>query len=119
MIAFLPQSQWKKHLSQQMHKRTGQTIITHAVLRAELVKTRRRGYALERGENEEGALCIGAPIFDQDGHVIAAVSLSAPATRISHAYEAEIAEALVQAAREISSRLGHAPVLADAISTDV
>ncbi len=112
MIAFLPQNKWKKHVPQQLRKRTGQTITTHDALHAELMKTRQRGYALERGENEEGALCIGAPIFDQDGNVIAAISLSAPATRISHLAEAEVGDAVVRAAQDISGRLGyeHAPL---------
>ena len=107
MIAFLPQDRWKKHLPQQIQKRTARTITTHDALHAELVETRLRGYALERGENEEGALCIGAPIFDQDGNAIAAISLSAPATRISHLAETEVGEAVVQTARNISSRLGY------------
>ncbi len=109
MIAFLPENCWKKHVPRQMGKRTGRTMTTYAALHAELIETQRRGYALERGENEEGALCIGAPIFDQAGNVIAAVSLSAPATRISRLAEVEVGEAVIQAARDISSRLGHGP----------
>jgi len=85
MIAFLPKERWRQHIPRQ---------------------TRRRGYALEREENEEGALCIGAPIFDQDGNVIAAVSVSAPASRISPSAESEVGGAVVQAAHDISARLG-------------
>ncbi len=90
MIAHLPQERWRKHIPRQMRKRTARTIVAPDRLHAELVATRKRGYALEREENEEGALCIGAPIFDQDGNVIAAVSLSAPAARISPSAEAEV-----------------------------
>ncbi len=106
MIAFMPQEQWRKHIPRQMRKRTSRTIVTHDALQAELIATHKRGYALEREENEAGGLCIGAPIFDQDGNVIAAVSLSAPASRISPAAESEVGEAVVQAAQDISGRLG-------------
>jgi IclR family acetate operon transcriptional repressor len=106
MIAFLPQERWRQHIPRQMRRRTARTLVSHDALHAELMATRRRGYALEREENEEGALCIGAPIFDQDGNVIAAVSVSAPASRISPSAESEVGGAVVQAARDISARLG-------------
>lgn len=109
MIAFLPQERWRQHIPRQMRRRTARSISSHEALHAELIATRARGYAIERGENEDGALCIGAPIFDQDGHAIAAVSVSAPATRISPSAEVEVGEAVVEAARNISGRLGYAP----------
>ncbi len=108
MIAFMPQERWRQHIPRQMQKRTARTIVDHAGLHAELLATRKRGYALEREENEAGALCIGAPIFDQDANVIAAVSLSAPASRVSPSVEGEVGAAVLQAAREISDRLGYA-----------
>lgn len=108
MIAHLPEARWKKHIPRQLRRRTARTITSHDALHAELVATRKRGYAIERGENEDGALCIGAPIFDQDGQVIAAVSVSAPASRISPSVESEVGVAVMHAAREISGRLGHA-----------
>ncbi len=113
MIAFLPPERWKKHIPRHLHARTSRTITSHDALHAELIATRKRGYAVERGENEEGALCIGAPIFDQDGNVIAAISLSAPASRISPAHEGEVAQAIVRAAREVSDRLGYAPTMSN------
>jgi IclR family acetate operon transcriptional repressor len=108
MIAHLPEDRWKKHLPRQLRRRTVRTITSHDALRAELLATRKRGFAIERGENEDGALCIGAPIFDQDGQVIAAISVSAPASRISPSAEGDVSLAVMHAAREISSRLGHA-----------
>ncbi|MCS7055321.1 MAG: IclR family transcriptional regulator [Thermoflexales bacterium] len=107
MIAFLPRERWAKHIPRRLQPRTPHTITSHESLYAELIATRKRGYAIEREENEPGALCIGAPIFDQDGEVVAALSLSAPATRIGPAHEGEVAEAVMRAARDISARLGY------------
>lgn len=109
MIAFMPRERWSKHIPKRLHPRTPRTITTHDALYAELIATRRRGYAVEREENEPGALCIGAPIFDQDGEVVAAISLSAPTVRISPAHEVEVAAAVMQAARDISGHLGYTP----------
>jgi DNA-binding IclR family transcriptional regulator len=114
MVAHMPNEQWRKHLPRQLRKRTARTLITTEALHADLIATRKRGYAVERGENEDGALCIGAPIFDQDGAVIAAVSLSAPATRIAPSAEAEVGTAVMRAALDISARLGYAPAVAAA-----
>lgn len=109
MIAFLPRERWPKHIPKRLQPRAPRTITSFEVLHAELIATRKRGYAIEREENEPGALCIGAPVFDQDGEVVAAISLSAPAARISPAHEGEVAEAVMRAARDISSRLGYTP----------
>ena len=108
MIAFLPQDRWCKHIPHQMSQRTAHTIASLESLLAELEKTRKRGYAVEREENEAGAVCLGAPIFDQDGHVIAALSLSAPTTRVALSIETEVGEAVVSSAYDISVRLGYA-----------
>ena len=108
MIAFLPQECWRKHIPRQMSQRTAHTIASLESLLAELEKTRKRGYAVEREENEAGAVCLGAPIFDQDGHVIAALSLSAPTTRVALSIETEVGEAVVSSAYDISVRLGYA-----------
>jgi len=110
MIAFLPREQWAKHIPKRLTRRTSLTIASHQELYMELIATRKRGYAVERGENEAGALCIGAPIFDRDGRVVAAISLSAPVSRITPADESELGTAVAEAAQTISGRLGHAPM---------
>ena len=46
-----------------------------ALLR-DLRVVRERGYALDEEENEDGILCIGAPIFDHSGRVVGGVSIS-------------------------------------------
>src|SRR6266511_1705249 len=78
LLAFLPEEQWRDHLPGQLVSRTSQTLSSFDSLKQELVQTRNRGFAQDHGENEEGACCVGAPIFDQLGRVVAAVSLSAP-----------------------------------------
>ncbi len=50
-------------------------------LRAELLRIRQQGYALVDQELEEGLRAIAAPIRDGDGRVIAAVNVSAHASR--------------------------------------
>lgn len=56
--------------------RTENTITDPEKLREELEKIRKDGYAFDEEENERGIKCIGAPIFDFSGKVVAAVSIS-------------------------------------------
>ncbi|MGW4800688.1 IclR family transcriptional regulator [Nonomuraea sp. NPDC004297] len=85
---------------------TPKTITDPEKLRAELASVRRRGYATSLGERQDGAASVAAPIFDHDGLVIAAVSVSGPATRFKpHLQEA--ARALLETTARLSARLGH------------
>lgn len=108
MLAFLPDERWPDHLPTRLSARTAQTICSLPALRSELMATRIRGYAAENGENEEDARCIGAPIWDRRGEIIAAVSLSAPASRFHVGREAEVAREVVKTADHISRLLGYA-----------
>jgi IclR family pca regulon transcriptional regulator len=59
------------------------TVTAPDVLRAELAKVRRQGWALVDQELEEGLRSVGAPIRDRAGKTVAAVNLSAHASRMT------------------------------------
>lgn len=84
--------------------------LTHpdAVLR-ELRTVRARGYAVDREERESGVRCVAAPVRDASGRVVAALSLSAPASRLPHRRIPPVAALVVSAAQRISRRLGFLP----------
>lgn len=52
MIAFLPAELQRSHLPSRLIARTCRTVTATPELRAEMKTIRRRGYALDRGENE-------------------------------------------------------------------
>ena len=58
--------------------RTENTITDPVVLMDHLKRVRKNGYALDNEENEIGIRCVAAPIYNQVGKVIAAISLSVP-----------------------------------------
>lgn len=60
---------------------TPNTIIDREALRAELDEVRRKGYAVDEEEYEEGFVCIAAPLFAPDGVLAGAVGLSTSPTR--------------------------------------
>jgi len=62
---------------------TVRTIATAGKLKAELDRIRTQGWALVDQELEEGLRSVAAPIRDRDGRVVAAVNVSAHASRAS------------------------------------
>ncbi len=86
---------------------TPRTIREPAAFHHELEKVRARGYAIDNEEDSRGARCIGAPILDPEGSVRAAISLSGPAARVKPARDAEIAKAVMETCKRISTLLGY------------
>src|SRR5215213_5018030 len=106
MLAFLPPEAIQRRLQRPLPPRTAHTITDPALLAAELDRVRARGVAEDHAENELGARCLAAPIFDHGGAVIAAVSVSSPESRLDDGRAAEVADAVQAAAQEITRRLG-------------
>jgi DNA-binding IclR family transcriptional regulator len=67
---------------------------------------RARGYAVAVDELEHGLSAIAAPVLAPDGLAVAALSISGPTIRLTRARIAELAPALLEQARLVSTRLG-------------
>jgi DNA-binding IclR family transcriptional regulator len=106
MFAFLPPEAIERRLQRPLPRRTPHTIADPARLRRELERVRSRGVAEDHAENELGARCVGAPVFDHAGGVIAAISVSAPESRLDDNRAADVAAAVTAAAAEITKRVG-------------
>jgi IclR family transcriptional regulator, KDG regulon repressor len=64
-------------------ERTHRTVTETRALTRQLREVQDRGYAIEVGENEEEAMCIGVSILDELARPVAALSLSAPQRRMT------------------------------------
>jgi IclR family transcriptional regulator, KDG regulon repressor len=85
---------------------TPHTITDLEGLEVELERIRVLGYAIDNEEYDEGLRCIGAPVRDHSGHVVAALGIGGPVTRITPDRVDELAELVMTAARGLSRRLG-------------
>jgi DNA-binding IclR family transcriptional regulator len=84
---------------------TSNTITEEESLLQNLSKIRKQGYAYDMEEILLDLCCVGAPIYDHTGQVIAAISMSIPAYRFRRS-QTEYRDAIVRTAKIISERLG-------------
>jgi IclR family acetate operon transcriptional repressor len=89
-----------------MPRLTERTISAQRDYLAELKAIRKRGYAVDDGENEVGARCVGVPV--PVGGLELAISVSGPAARVRSDLVPEIAAQLKEAASDIASELSRA-----------
>jgi len=89
--------------------RTVHTVTAADTLSAELENVRSAGLAIDDEENELGVRCIGAAIVVGHGDSIGAISVSAPATRMTSERCTQIAPTVIAAAEAIAVQLGRPP----------
>jgi IclR family acetate operon transcriptional repressor len=108
MLAFGPEDWRSETLARGLAPRTSHTLVGAEPFAADLETIRRRGFSIDSEENEDGVRCVGAPVFDLNRSVIAAISLSGPTGRIDPARALELGPTVREAAHLISQRLGYA-----------
>jgi len=84
---------------------TACTITDPGRLRTHLRDVRRRGWAVDNEELEDGLRCVAVPIAEPPAPPFAAVSISGPASRLSASRDEQIAHVLQQTARKIAGML--------------
>jgi DNA-binding IclR family transcriptional regulator len=75
-------------------------------LAQQVATIRRRGWAESVAEREPGVASVSAPVLGPHGVILAAVSVSGPATRLGQLRAKRYAPAVMEAAREIERALG-------------
>lgn len=61
---------------------TPNTVTDQTTLLGILGQVRDQGYAIDLEEQEEGVCCLAAPVLTPDGQILAAMSISGPASRL-------------------------------------
>ena len=88
-------------------RRTEKTITDADQFKLHLKTVRNQGYAIDDEEDVLGTRCVAAPIRNESGNVIAAISISGPTTRITHEKIQEtFKDQVMGTALEISYQLG-------------
>lgn len=88
-------------------KFTANTIASAVELKRLLRVVRKQGWAMDNEEYQEGHRCVGAPIYDFRGNVVAALAASGDLYSLPNEKLAEVIKRVKTAAEEISRRLGY------------
>lgn len=108
MLAALPENQAEEIIRRMTFTRfNSQTITDPALFRTELEATRRNGFGIDRGEEREGAHCVGAVILDRQRQPAGAVWITGPSSRVPESDFPRLGRRVAQAARQISAKLGY------------
>ncbi|WP_149831323.1 IclR family transcriptional regulator [Streptomyces tailanensis] len=108
LLAHLPAKDRADVLAESgVRKLTPHTLTARTKLEKNLAEARERGYAVTLEELEIGLHAMATPIRSHDGEVIAALSASGPAYRLTEERMHELAPALIGGARDISHRMGY------------
>ena len=75
-------------------------------IRQSISTTRRRGWADSYGEREPGVASVSAPIFGPNDHLLAAISVSGPRSRLAPLQAKRYGPAVVEAANQVERLLG-------------
>jgi len=86
---------------------TPHTITDKEKLRAELAEYRGRGYFITRQELRLGRSGLAAPIFQREGSLVGAMSLSGDPTEVLDSRQEELAAKIIAAAGEVSNIMGY------------
>jgi DNA-binding IclR family transcriptional regulator len=105
LIAWLSEPELKDVLGR-LPAYTGLTITSRATLRKQLEDVREKGYAVAVDELEIGLTAIAAPVRNAHGDVICSMSVSGPTFRLAPDRVADVVPLLLDAADELSHRLG-------------
>ena len=110
ILAFLSEHEVRSLLSRtRLQRFTRHTLTSLSGLNAHLKIVRKRGYAVDDEEREEGLRCIGAPVRDYTGRVVAAISIAGPGFRVRKQRVPELSRLVIRATNEFSRELGYVP----------
>lgn len=92
--------------SQKLESFTPNGISTIPDLLRDIEKARHTGIAFDNEEVYPGVVCIGTPVKDHSGSVVAAISISFPKSRVDSRTIQEFQSLLLESANELSHCLG-------------
>ncbi|MCZ7665537.1 MAG: IclR family transcriptional regulator [Thermoleophilia bacterium] len=110
LLAHLPEEDWDRVVVHHVQRMTHHSLVTREELARDKAEVHRLGYSLSREDVSLHACAVGAPVREREGRVVAAVSVSGIVQRFSPAQIPLLVAAVVQAAEELSRRLGFVPL---------
>ena len=120
VLAYMPEESIGQMLSEPIPAMTPSTITDPAKLRAELKRTRQRGYSIDDQEVVMGVYCVSVPMLDRTGKPIGAMSITGPSVKKPGRDIEPLVAMLNEACGYVSKRMGYGaawpPVMAEELA---
>jgi DNA-binding IclR family transcriptional regulator len=113
LLAFEAEAKREAFLRTALTPITAKTIIDPEILRPLLAEFAEQGYAVADEVLELGLIAIGAPLYNYDGRIVAAISIFGPKMRLAESRVTAVGELVRDTAADISSMLGYRPTYSD------
>src|SRR5581483_8805423 len=99
LIAHLPEERLNDLLrARGLPRHNENTIASAKRLKEDLALAVKRGYAIDDEEDEIGLRCIGVPVFDHTGGVVAAISVAGTTAQVTSENVSDLARKLNETA---------------------
>jgi len=108
LIAWLPEEDLNRIVRDHAFPRLNEnTIVSPRKLFEELARTRKNGYSIDDEEADIGSRCLGAPVLNSEGRVVAAISVMGTTSQVTPENIPALAAELKRTAAAISESLGY------------
>ncbi len=107
ILAFLAEDDVRNIIQPRMPSLTPNTIVLRTELIKQLEDTRKTGLAYDNEEYNEGIRCIGAPVFNVEGKVVAGLGVSGLVSTFRGGRQAVFEQLVLECASRVSKDIGY------------
>ena len=105
ILSMMSDEEREERISEELEAFTEYTITDREQLKQELQLTKERGYGFDNMEGTFGIKCVGVPVLNGRGQVIAGISISTPSLRMGEEKVLEFVKVLKKNVKEMEKKL--------------
>lgn len=105
MLAHMPEEEWLDRIGDIRPQYQANTMTDLEAILDELRRTKRRGYAIDDVERDPNVRCVGVPVYNSSGKLVAGISASGPSMTMTDEKLMECAGILQNAAMKMRDRI--------------
>ena len=105
MLSAMPEEEWENRLPEEWIQFQPNTILGRNALFAELCRVRRQGFAVDNCEHDANVRCVGVPVYNVKGELVAGLSTSGPVSAMTDDKLMRCADLLRDAAARMRERI--------------
>ena len=105
MLFSMPEEEWDERITKNRVSLTENTRLDYDAIIRDLHESKARGYSIDNAEIEPGFRCIGVPVYNMAGKLIAGTSISGPIESMTDERLEELSQLLKESVYRMQQRL--------------